>query len=96
MDQEQILEFHKVREQWTALAVTQAAKEQIARAGFFMEERELRKQLKDTTDAKQLLEKIGMPPLSSIDEAKEIVARAQKEGCLTPWELERVEKARRR
>lgn len=93
MDQEQILEFHKVREQWTALAVTQAAKEQIARAGFFMEERELRKQLKDTTDAKQLLEKIGMPPLSSIDEAKEIVARAQKEGCLTPWELERVEKA---
>ncbi|GEM_PF-2990164 len=43
MDQEQILEFHKVREQWTALAVTQAAKEQIARAGFFMEERELRK-----------------------------------------------------
>lgn len=93
MEQEKILEFYKVREQWSGLAVTQAAKEKIAQAEIFLDERELRKQLKDTTDAKQLLEKVGMPPLSSIDEAKEIVARAQKEGCLTPWELERVEKA---
>ncbi len=92
MDINKMIEFDKIKERWLELAITASAKERIENAGYFLEEKELRKNLKDTTDSRELMEKCGTPPLVSIDEVKDILQQASREGCLTPYQLERMEK----
>ena len=91
MNIEQQIEFDKIKETWMNLAVTAQAKERIKETSFYLSELELRKQLRDTTDARLLMEKMGTPPLQSVDEIKEILTAAEKGDCLTPYQLERVE-----
>ena len=86
------IEFDKVKEIWADLAITDAAKEKIREVSLCFSENELRKQIQDTTDAKNLIEKTGTPPLQNISEIKDILLIADKGGCLTPYQLERVEK----
>ena len=86
------IEFDKVKERWAELAVTDSAKEKIREASLCFSENELRKLLKDTTDARNLIEKIGTPPLQNISEIKNILLIAEKGDCLTPYQLERIEK----
>ena len=92
MNIEKQIEFDKIKELWKNLCVTDKAKEQIEKISFYLSERELRKQLKDTTDSRTMLEKLGMPPLPNVEEIKEILMAAEKGDCLTPFQLERVEK----
>lgn len=92
MNIEKQIEFDKIKELWKNLCVTDKAKEQIDKISFYLSERELRKQLKDTTDSRTMLEKLGMPPLPNVEEIKEILMAAEKGDCLTPFQLERVEK----
>ena len=87
------IEFDKIKEIWADLAVTDGAKDKIREATLCFSENELVKQLKDTTDARNMIEKIGTPPLQNISEMKEILVIAQAGDCLTPFQLERVEKA---
>lgn len=91
MNIEQQIEFDKIKETWMNLAVTAQAKERIKETSFYLSELELRKQLRDTTDARLLMEKMGNPPLQSVDEIKDILTAAEKGDCLTPYQLERVE-----
>ena len=86
------IEFDKVKEKWADLAITDWAKEKIIETTVCISENELRKQLRDTTDARSLMEKTGMPPLQNISEIKDILLIAEKGDCLTPYQLERVEK----
>ena len=51
MDTEKQIEFHKIKEIWSQLAVTQRAKERIAETTFILSEGELKKQLRDTTES---------------------------------------------
>ena len=92
MNIEKQIEFDKIKEIWKELAVTDSAKQTVDATGIFLSENELRKQLKDTTDARELVEKFGNPPLQNVSEIREIIELAQKEGCLTPYQLERVGK----
>ena len=92
MNIEKQIEFDKIKELWKNLCVTDKAKEQIDKISFYLSERELRKQLKNTTDSRTMLEKLGMPPLPNVEEIKEILMAAEKGDCLTPFQLERVEK----
>ena len=59
---------------------------------LYFSENELKKQLRDTTDARFLIEKLGTPPLQNITEIKEVIQIAEKGDCLSPYQLERVEK----
>lgn len=86
------IEFNKVKDIWAGLAVTDRAKERINETTICLSETELRKLLKETTDAKELIEKLGEPPLQNITEIKDILMIAEKGVCLTPYQLERVEK----
>lgn len=86
------IEFDKVKEIWSELAVTDWAKEKIKEVSFCYSENELKKQLRGTTDARNLIEKIGTPPLQNISEIKEVLLMVEKGDCLTPYQLERVEK----
>lgn len=92
MNIEKQIEFDKIKEKWMELAITDQAKEQIRTVSFCLSEMELRKRLKDTTDSRLLMEQIGMPPLQNVSEIKEILVIAEKGGCLTPYQLEQVEK----
>ncbi len=92
MNIEKQIEFDKVKELWADLAVTDSAKEKIREAALYFSENEVRKQLRDTTDARFLIEKLGTPPLQNITEIKEVIQIAEKGDCLSPYQLERVEK----
>ncbi len=93
MNTDHIIEFDKVKQKWKDLALTDAAKQKIQNASYYLNEMELRKQIKDTTDARIMIEQYGTPPLAAMEETKEIVAFSLKGSCLLPSQLERVEKA---
>ena len=92
MNTEIQIEFDKIKELWSQLAITEYAKEKIANAGVLLKELELRKELRDTTNAREMIEKLGAPPLQSVTEIMEIMTIAERGDCLTPYQLERVEK----
>lgn len=89
---EKQIEFDQIKEKWMNLALTEDTRETIRSMSFYLSEGELRKQLRDTTNSRKLMEKLGTPPLQDVAEAKEIMAAAQRGDCLTPYQLERVEK----
>lgn len=92
MNIEQQIEFDKIKEIWSGLAITQKAKDQIRDFTFIVKETELRKQLRDTTDGRQMIERFGTPPLQNVSEIREILTIAERGDCLTPYQLERTEK----
>ena len=92
MNIEKQIEFDKIKEKWAGLAVTGHAREIIQNIEFYLSESDLRRHLKDTTDSRDLIEKLGTPPLPDVKDIKEIVAAAGKGECLSPYQLERTEK----
>lgn len=92
MNIEKQLEFDKIREKWMDLAVTDKAREEIRLTDICLDEMDLRRKMRETSEGKDLIEKLGMPPLQNVSEIKEIVTLAEKGSCLTPYQLERVEK----
>ena len=92
MNTEQQIEFDRIKEIWAGLAVTGAAKEKIANAAIFLDELELNKNLRDTTNSRHMIENLGNPPLQDVTEIREILMEAGKGAGLTPYQLERVEK----
>lgn len=91
MNTEKQIEFDKIKEIWMNHATTQWAKEKIKEKAFCLNEGKLKKQLKDTTNSRDFIEKFGTPPLQSLTEIKEIITIAETGDCLTPYQLERVE-----
>ncbi|MBQ3061121.1 MAG: DNA mismatch repair protein MutS [Lachnospiraceae bacterium] len=86
------IEFDKIKNIWADLAITDYAKELIQESKLYFSESELKKQLRDTTDARNMLEKVGTPPLQNVSEIKDVLTVVEKGDCLTPYQLERVEK----
>ena len=92
-DTEAVLEFNKIKEIWKELALTEWAREQIDEAGPLMEETKVRARLRETTEARKMMEAYGQPPLVSLEGVKEWMKTAEIGGCLTPDQLEGVERA---
>lgn len=92
MNIEKQIEFDKIKELWRELCVTDWAKDKVNGISFYLSETELRKEIKDTTDSRRLIEQLGTPPLQNVENMKEILMIAQKGDCLAPYQLERVEK----
>lgn len=87
---EKQIEFDKVRQIWSELAVTTKAREMIADRWVILDESNLRREISDTSQARELIEKLGNPPLQDVSEIQEILTASQKGECLTPYQLERV------
>lgn len=85
------IEFNRVKEIWSGLAVTTKAKELINGSWIILNETMLRRELRDTTDAREMIEKLGNPPLQDVSEILEILEISRKGVCLTPYQLERVQ-----
>ena len=91
MNTEIQIEFNKIKEKWAELAATDYAKSVIEDASVILDEKDLRKQLRDTTDSRNMIEKLGAPPVQNVNEMKEVLAVVRRGDCLTPYQLERVE-----
>lgn len=92
MDQtERILEFDKIREQLEEYASTRRGKEMIRGMAPFLSRNEVLLAQRETTEARILLDKMGNPPFSAMEGVEEMVEAAEKGGCLTGEQLEKIE-----
>ena len=89
-DTEALSEFNKIKEIWKELALTEWARKQIDEAVPLMEETKVRARLRETTEAKKMMEVYGQPPLVSLEGVKEWMKTAKIGGCLTPEQLAAV------
>lgn len=91
MNTEQILELDKIKEWWLGLALTENAKAEIRNTQPFMSENELRMKLRETSEAREMIEKGGNPPLVSFAGIQDYLTAAEKGDCLSPGQLEETE-----
>lgn len=87
---ERMLEFHTILEMLKAYTVTQAAREKFDRLSPILNEAELESKQQDTTDARELLDRQGNPPLAAADNMREIIENSRKGMMLSADELEQV------
>lgn len=90
---DKVLEFDKIKEKWMELALTEWAKEKIKDTVPSMSENELIARQRETSEARELLEKSGNPPLVSLSGIRECIQTAVKGGCLSISQLEDMEKS---
>lgn len=88
IDVEQIIEFNIIKERLAESAYSDWAKKEIYELHPYMDERELIARLRETSEAKELIEKAGIPPISALNGVKELICIAEKGGCLTEEQLE--------
>ena len=84
---ESLIEFDKIKEIWGGFALTKSAKMKISGMKPFLSESELLVKLKETTESRLLLEKEGNPPLISLNDVREFLVTAEKEGILSAEQL---------
>lgn len=90
---DQTLEFDQVKAIWSGFALTQWAKDEIGRTEPFLSELELRAKLRETTEARTLLEKGGNPPLTALGNLAQYLLAAEKGDCLSAAQLEETGQA---
>ena len=78
---DKVLEFDKMKEKWIELALTEWAKEKIKDTVPIMSENELIARQREKSEARELLEKSGNPPLVSLNGIRECIQTAAKGDC---------------
>lgn len=86
----QMLEFDKLTGQLESLAFTEAAKEKIRRLAPSLSESEVKAHLRNTTEAKVMIEKCQTPPITALEGIGELMEMADKGECLTAGQLEKI------
>ncbi len=86
----QILEINRIIEKLEELALTEGAKEQIRNLTPELKEAEVRKNLRDTTQARMILDRMGQPPAVAMNGMTAIFKSVMQEGILMPEDLESV------
>lgn len=84
------LEFHTIIEQLVELANTPGAKAQLKELAPSLSEAEVRKNMRDTTQARQMLDSIGTPPIPVMENVEELLAKAERGELLLPEQLEEI------
>lgn len=84
------LEFDKMIEELTSRANTAQAREQIRKLTPYLEENELLRNLRETDQAREMLDKIGLPPIPVMEHVEEYLEKAVKGDLVTPQELESI------
>lgn len=84
----QILEFNRILDKLEELALTDGAKEQIRNLTPELNEARVRKNLRDTTQARMILDRMGPPPAVAMNGLLAIFKSVMQESLLMPEELE--------
>ena len=85
------LEYDKIITRLEQCANTAQAKAQIRSLEPYLSENELNRALRETTQARQMLDLIGMPPIPVMENVEEYLEKSVKGDMLLPQELEQVE-----
>ncbi len=81
------IEFDKVLEMLQAHALSYQVKERIGKLEPFLSETDVTRHLKETTEAKLIIESAGTPPLSNMNELEKIIPLLGKGSFLMPEQL---------
>ncbi|MGL5437783.1 MAG: endonuclease MutS2 [Lachnospiraceae bacterium] len=87
---ELVLEINKIKEKMQEFAFTEHAKNKIIELQPLLSIREVNIALRETSEAKLILEKIGNPPLTSFEDMDEMLQIMKAGGCLTAEQLEKI------
>lgn len=85
-----MLEFDRIIGRLEEMAYTEKAKEMIRELAPDLSEAEVKAQLKNTTEARTMLENCGMPPITALEGITELLEMAGKGICLTAEQLEKI------
>nr|WP_315021418.1 DNA mismatch repair protein MutS [uncultured Aminipila sp.] len=87
MNTNNTLEFNIILEKLASFALTQKAKEKLLVLEPFLSERECKNKMQETTSAFKILDSIGNPPLTSMEELQQILDLTSKGSMLLPEQL---------
>lgn len=90
---ERVLEFDKIKELLQEYAHTIIGKKQAGELKPLFSEQEVNVRLRETTEARCMIEKMGNPPIAGVEEAAEFIEIGMMGGCLTGEQLERIANA---
>lgn len=88
---EKTLEFDKIKELLEEYAVTESARKEIRQLHPELSQLKLTKLMRETTEARRIVESLGTPPIQETEEAGRALEVAEKEGLLYPEQLERMQ-----
>ncbi len=91
--EEQILEFNKIKEIWAEYALTETAKQWINQMHPLLSEAEVSAKLRETSEAANMIEKCGNPPIAALNGILDIIEIANRGECLSAAQLTEVESA---
>lgn len=81
------LEFDKILEMLSDNALSQHAKNKIMKLEPYLSEAEVIRHMDETTEARQIIEQLGTPPLSPMTEMDEILSMLKIDALLMPEQL---------
>ncbi len=84
------LEFNKILELLSENAVSESAKQKLLELRPYLSERDVIAKIKDTTEARKILDHIGTAPLPNMKDIKQLLELAEKGGMLIPEQLTQV------
>lgn len=79
----EILEFGKILEKLSGLAVSSQAKEKCLGLEMILNQKILEQKLKETTEARRIIDSLGMPPVSSMQGLEKVMKVIEINGMLT-------------
>lgn len=85
------LEFDTILKRLSELAMSEHAKTKLRNIMPFLNERECKLKMNETTGARQIIECIGTPPLASMKELDKIFDLAQKGSMLVPEQFSTIQ-----
>lgn len=85
-----ILEFDKIIDKLKDLALTEGAKERFGELKPYLSEQELMSALRDTAEARELLDTAGTPPIPGMEKIGDMVREAEAGVMLSAEQLESV------
>lgn len=85
-----MLEFDKIIEMLKEYALTDKAKERFTNLAPYMDQKEIITKLKETTEARKVLDIVGQPPLVSVSHIEKLVTGAERGELLSIDELESI------
>ena len=86
----EILEFGKVLEKLSECAVSEIVKAQCLNIEMILNEKILKDKIKETTEARKIIDSLGTPPISSMQDLEKIIKEAEIGSMLEPEMLIQV------
>lgn len=86
----QTLEFNKIIDQLEELALTDGAKQKIRDLKPYLSETQILSRLKETSEAREILDHVGTPPLTAMEDIEQLLITAKQGGMLTPSQLDYI------